>query len=350
MQIDQTIETIFDKALEEQPISREEALILMQIDLQSPEMYMLCSVANELSRRQFHNYGEIYAQIGLDYAPCPGNCEFCSFGAKHGVVKTVVEYPTEVVVQAAQFCEDQGANGLYLMTTARYHPQKYLEVAHAVRQAISPEFPMVANIGDFDEEYARQLVEVGFCAIYHAIRLNEGKGTSFSPQRRIHTIEAAQKAGLRLHFCVEPVGPEHSIEEQVELMFLGRDLGAVFSGAMRRVCVPGTSAAQQGEVSWWYLARTIAVCRLVMGNTILGHCTHEPNLPAISAGANLMWAEIGPNPRDDKPDTENYRGMSVKQCQKLLTEMGYQVLPGPAVTAVGSFHEVPSERLEHALR
>lgn len=335
MRINKEIETILDKALDEQPIHRDEALTLMQIELQSPEMYLLCSVANELSRRHFNNYGEVYAQIGLDFAPCPGNCEFCSFGSKHGVVKDVIEYSIEEIVRAAKFCEQQGANGIYLMTTARYHPQKYLEVARAVRQAISPELPMVANVGDFNEDYARDLAAVGFSAIYHAIRLNEGKGTGFSRQRRIRTIEAAQKAGLKLHFCVEPVGPEHSIEEQVDLMFLGRDLGAVFSGAMRRVGVPGTPAAQKGEVSWWYLARTVAVTRLVMGNTVLGHCTHEPNLPAISAGANLLWAEIGPNPRDDKPDTENYRGASVKQCWAFLTDMGYQIRKGPAITAVG---------------
>jgi biotin synthase len=333
MKIDRTVETIMDKALDEQPITREEALTLMSIDLLSPEMYALCGVANELSRRHFSNSGEVYAQIGLDFAPCPGNCEFCSFGANYGIVKEVIEYPARDIVRAARFCEEQGANGIYLMTTARYHFDKFLEVAQAVRQAISPDLPMVSNIGDFNDEHARELAAVGFSAIYHAVRLNEGKGTGFSVERRIRTIEAAGRAGLALHFCVEPLGPEHSAEEQVELMFLGRELGAAFSGAMRRVCVPGTPAGERGEVSWWCLARTVAVCRLVMGDTVLGHCTHEPNLPAVIAGANLLWSEIGPNPRDDRPDTENYRGMSVHQCQTVLREIGYEIRSGPAITA-----------------
>jgi biotin synthase len=336
MKLDKIIEIILDKALDEQPISRDEALMLMRINLLSPEMYALCGVANELSRRHFDNLGEVYAQIGLDFAPCPGNCEFCSFGADHGIVKTIIEYPAEDIVRAAQISENQGANGVYLMTTARYRFEKFLEVASAVRQAVLPDFPMVANIGDFNEDHARQLAAVGFRAIYHAVRLNEGRGTTLSVPRRIRTIEAANKAGLNLHFCVEPVGPEHTIEEQVDLMFLGLELGAVFSGAMRRVCVPGTRAATQGSISWWSLARTVAVCRLVMGNTVLGHCTHEPNLPAILAGANLLWAEMGPNPRDDQPDTENYRGMSVQQCQTLLSEAGYEIRSGPAITAVGT--------------
>lgn len=339
MKLERSVEMILDKALDEQPITRQEALVLMDIELLSSEMYALCGVANELSRRHFNNYGEVYAQIGLDFAPCPGSCEFCSFGADHGIVKEVIEYPAENIVRAARICEQQGANGIYLMTTARYRFDKFLRVAHAVRQAISTELPMVANVGDFSDSQARELATAGFSAIYHAVRLNEGKGTGFSVERRIRTIEAARRAGLALHFCVEPVGPEHSAEEQVELMFLGRELEVAFSGAMRRVCVPGTPAAERGEVSWWYLARTVAVCRLVMGDTVLGHCTHEPNLPAIIAGANLLWAEMGPNPRDDQPDTENYRGMSVRNCQVLLREAGYEIRSGPAITAQGKYRQ-----------
>lgn len=333
MKLDRSIDNILEKALDEECISRGEAMELMRVDLLSREMYALCSAANELSRRHFDNLGEVYAQIGLDFAPCPGNCEFCSFGIDHGIVKNVIEYSPEAIVRSARICEQQGANGIYLMTTARYNFDRFLDIANAVRREISPDLPLVANIGDFNDHHARQLAEAGFSAIYHAVRLNEGHGTMLPVHRRIRTIEAARNAGLNIHFCVEPVGPEHTTEELVDLMFLGRDIGAVFSGAMRRVCVPGTPAASHGVISWLSLARVVAVCRLVMGGTVLGHCTHEPNLPAILAGANLLWAEMGPNPRDDQPDTENSRGMSVETCRQLLMEAGYEIRSGPAITA-----------------
>ncbi len=336
MQLNKRVVSILDKALDKQSISREEALALMSVDILSQEMYAICGAANELSRRHFNNLGEIYVQIGLDFAPCPGNCEFCSFGAEHGIVKEIIEYPLTEIVQAAQMAEKEGANGVYLMTTARYRFDKFLEVSKAIKQSISPDFPLVANISDFNDDHAQDLADVGFKAVYHAVRLNEGIGTAFSRERRLRTLEAARNAGLNLHFCVEPVGPEHSPEEQVDLMFLGREEGVTFSGAMRRVCVPGTRAANLGQISWWSLARTVAVTRLVMGNTVLGHCTHEPNLPSILAGANLLWAEIGTNPRDDKPDTENFRGMSVSKCQMLLAEAGYEIRQGAAITATAS--------------
>lgn len=338
MTFSKKIKAILEKALDEYDITPAEAQTLMGIDLLSPEMYALCSAANQLSRRHFGNYGEVYAQIGLDFAPCPGNCEFCSFGASHSVAQHVIEYPIADVVRAAQLSKEQGANGVYLMTTARYRFEKFLEVAQAVRQAVSPHFPLVANIADFDAIQAGELAAAGFSAIYHAVRLNEGKGTALPVQQRIRTIENAHNAGLLLHFCVEPVGPEHGVQELVNLMFLGRELQATFSGAMRRVCVPGTPAEVHGEITWWELARIVAVCRLVMGDTVLGHCTHEPNLPALLAGSNLLWAEVGTNPRDNQPDTENYRGSSVIYCQDQLRQVAYDIRSGPAITATHRIH------------
>lgn len=339
MELEPRIERILDKALNEQDLTRADALELMHIELASPEMYALCGVANTLSRRDF-DQAEIYAQIGLDYAPCPSNCEFCSFGARHELVRQAVEYPLDEIICSAKRCEEQGANGIYLMTTARYRLERYLEVIRAVRRAVSPRVPLVVNTADFNEEQAQAFAAAGVQASYHAVRLNEGHGTPFSPARRIQTIQAAQRAGLAAHFCIEPIGPEHSVEQQVELMFLGRELGVTFSGAMRRVALPGTPVAGFGEIGSWELARVVAVSRLVMGHTVRAHCTHEPNVPSLLAGANLLWAEMGPNPRDVAPDTENHRGLSVRDCQGMLREAGWQVRRGPAISATAPASQV----------
>jgi biotin synthase len=341
VKLDKDCARIMDKALEEGTVTRQEAATLMHVDLQSPEMYALCSAANSLSRRRFDNYGDICAQIGLDSAPCPGNCDFCVFAAKHNVIREVIEHPEELVVRAAVACEEQKANAIYLMTTCHYRFEKFLDMARAVRSAVPADMPLVANIPDFGDDEARALVKAGFSAVYHAVRLNEGKDTRLSVEKRLATIGAAQRAGLALNFCVEPVGPEHSIEQQVELMFLGRELGATFSGAMHRVNIPGSGVASYGEVTHWYLARTVAVTRLVMGDAVVGHCTHEPNIPSILAGANLLWAEMGTNPRDESRATEKSRGLSINQCQQLLLHAGYRLRSGPSPTVMGpAWHRI----------
>ncbi|MEM4250311.1 MAG: radical SAM protein, partial [Candidatus Bathyarchaeia archaeon] len=235
----------------------------------------------------------------------------------------------EVVARARLF-EEAGADAIYLMTTAGFDFDRYLDIGGAVREAISPSLPLVANIDDFGSSEAQELVDEGFTAIYHAVRLREGKDTQIKPETRIATIKNASRAGLKIFFCVEPVGPEHTSEEIVDLMFLGKKLGVAFSGAMRRTSAPGTPLHRCGEIRWIELAKIVAVTRLVMGDSVAAHCTHEPNLPSLMAGANLVWAETGPNPRDICPDTSKMggRGLTVQECRSLLWEAGFKTERG----------------------
>jgi biotin synthase len=78
------------------------------------------------------------------------------------------------------------------------------------------------------------------------------------------------------------------------------------------------------------MALILAVIRLALGESIRGNCTHEPNVLGAFAGANLLWAEVGSNPRDTIKDTEKKRGMSVKNCISILKEAEWKVLKGPS--------------------
>ena len=122
---DAKIGSILDRALGGRGITREEALRLMKIDEKSPEMYALISAANTLTRRQYGNRGEVYATIGINLWPCPKSCAFCSFGADWDLVKSPVEFTLEEVVSRAKSLEDEGANAIFLMTTADYPFDRY---------------------------------------------------------------------------------------------------------------------------------------------------------------------------------------------------------------------------------
>jgi biotin synthase len=47
-------------------------------------------------------------------------------------------------------------------------------------------------------------------------------------------------------------------------------------------------------------------------------------------GANLLWAEVGANPRDIREKTEEGRGHTVTAIRKLFTEIDWQTLAGPS--------------------
>lgn len=336
LEISFLLKAVVEKCMKGETPTVEEAVALLKIDCDTPDFYHLCWAANWLTRRQFDNKGDVCAQIGLDFSPCSKNCGFCAFGRSAGIAKEPLEWEIDVVLKVAKEMVQAGANAVYLMTTADYPFQKYVTIAEEVRKVVPNHIPMVANIGDFTYEQAVQLKRVGFTSVYHALRLREGIDTAIKPERRKQTIANAKAAGLAVQVCLEPVGPEHTAEEMVEQMFWAREVGVTFNGAMRRTAVAGSALAGRGEISYRELAKIVAVARLVMGDTVVAHCTHEPNLPSLMAGANLIWAEAGPNPRDTVFDTSRGRGWNVVQAKRLLWEAGYEVHNGPSRAALTS--------------
>ena len=69
--------------------------------------------------------------------------------------------------------------------------------------------------------------------------------------------------------------------------------------------------------------------RLVVGDTIRAMGVHEARILPLRTGANQIYAETGPNPRDKIEDTSKGIGFSVESCRKLLREAGYTPLEGP---------------------
>ncbi len=324
------IKKIIDKALSGITLDAEEIALLFGVPLFSNESALIQSAARKMCSEASNGLAEVHAQVGLDIAPCPRNCRFCSFASCNGVFSENTELTIEEVVNRACDFESDGANAIYLMTTSRYPFEKFIEVAQEVRKSLKPNTILVANIDDFSEKQATKLKDTGFSGIYHAVRMGEGRDTSIPPEKRLKTINNAKTAGLLIGTCVEPIGPEHSIEELVEKTLITRDINPVFSGAMRRIPIPGTELSKHGIVSEVKMAHIVAVVRLATGYNIMGNCTHEPNVIGVSAGANIIWAETGSNPRDTEKETEGRRGMTVQRCRQIFREAEWSVLEGPS--------------------
>ncbi len=322
-------------------ISREEALILMRLGLESKETYALMGTANRMSRRQFGNKGETHFHIGLNVEPCAMDCEFCSLTRRAGVFKEKIEFSEETLIAWARQGEAQGADALNLMTTGGYPFGRLLEVGRLLKKHVAA--PLVANTRDITHREGEELLAAGFVGFYHAVRLGEGRVTPFKPERRIQTIQVLGEVGLRWMNCIEPVGPEHSPEEIVDLMLLARRHAATYSGVMRRINFPGSPMERYGMITELEMARMVAVSRLVMGGGPRAHCTHEPNAAALLAGANLLFPEVGSSPRDGEADTGRGRGRTPADCTRLLKEMNWEPdLPSNCFYAAGAGGERPA--------
>ncbi len=313
------IEEILSKGRDGVPLEREEALPLAHLELESRETYALMETANYLSRTQFGQKGERHFHIGLNVEPCPMDCLFCSLTRTAGLFTQKFEYSMDDVVAWAKQGEAQGADALNLMATGTYPFSRLLEIGRRLRREVN--VPLVANARDISHQEGEQLLDAGYVGFYHAIRLGEGSDTPFKPERRLQTIRVLHDVGLKWMNCVEPVGPEHSPEEIVDLMLLAREEKATYSGIMRRINFPGSPKEPMGMISERRMAQLVAISRLVMGNTVKAHCTHEPHSLSLIAGANLFFPEVGSSPRDGQADTAQGRGLTIDRCSAILREM-----------------------------
>jgi biotin synthase len=302
----------------------------LHIEAHSPEAGYVMGAADAINRTVCAGKAEIHAQIGLNLSPCPRNCLFCAFAARNKVFTQKTELDVQTVVEMGMRAEQDGANALFVMGTGDYPFEKFAEVSRELRRNLHPDAVLIANVGDFRRAEAETLKEIGYTGIYHAVRMGEGAVTSITPETRLKTVQAAHEAGLLVGTCVEPIGPEHSIDEMIEKILIGRNMQPCFSGAMRRISIPGSQLEPYGMISEYRMAFLVAVVRLAMGKHVKGNCTHEPNILGATSGANLFWAEVGTNPRDTEAETSEGRGLDVKACRKLFKEADFQILTGPS--------------------
>lgn len=306
-----------EKAKSGAELSREDALELLSIQVGSEDYYALLCAANAESRARFGGRGVIFAQIGIEASPCPANCGFCSLAEDVFKKENSFALPVEAACAAAETLAAQKVDELFLMTTANYPQSDFIEYARRVREHIPDGMRFVANVGDFDLDYARELRAAGFTGVYHIRRLGEGRDTKLPPERRIRTLDAVRDAGLELYYCVEPIGPEHTYEEIADEIFRAKEYPVQVMAVMKRVCVPGTRLFGRGEISAAELAKICAVTELcVKPARAMG--VHEPDELCLMAGANQIYAEVSVNPRDTSLTTETGRGASTAKTKALL--------------------------------
>ncbi len=328
MHLPERLDRILRKSVDGSAPTRGDCVYLLGLPANTLETAVLMAVADSVSRRRFTNRAMLLGQIGIETAPCPGNCGFCVFGKDHSNMESERLTLDEILRRARAFAAGGDLYALFLMTMHEFDLDWLLETVAAVRQEIPSHTQVVVNVGDFDLTQARRMSEAGVNGAYHVCRLREGQDTSLDPQARRRTFRAIKDAGLDFYYCCEPIGPEHHPEELVDQMFLGIEYGCFQHAAMRRVYVPGMPLGPNGQITERRLAEIVAVVTLASVGCpeTKNIAVHEPNLLGLAAGANVVYAESGANPRDTELQTEKHRGLDMAACRKMLYEAGFDAL------------------------
>jgi biotin synthase len=326
--VPEQLDRILRSAIDGHAPSKQDCLYLLGLPAESLEAGILRAVADSVSRQRFGNEAILLGQIGIETAPCPGNCGFCVFGQDHTTFKEGRLTTEEIISRAQSFSNGGDLYAIFLMTMHEFGIDRLIEVVQVVRGCIPQHTQIVVNIGDFTSDQARQLRVAGVHGAYHVCRLREGVDTKLVPAERKKTFRAIRDAGLDFYYCCEPIGPEHSAEELVEQMFLGIEYGCFQHAAMRRVYIPGLPISDRGQVTELRLAQVVAVVALatLACPETRNIAVHEPNLLGLAAGANVVYAETGANPRDVAADTSANRGIDMAAARKMLYEAGFAAL------------------------
>lgn len=328
MHIQQEVMRVVFRAQEGTAPTKQECLFLLDLPEASFEAGFLKVAADAISREKFRNQGILLGQIGIEIAPCPGGCKFCSFGEGHTQFTRSQMPDDEILRRALEFTAKGDLFALFLMTMHEFDFDHLLRVVDMVRKAVPQEVQIVVNIGDFDRVQANELSATGVNGAYHVLRLREGVDTKLSPEMRVATIQTIRDAGLDVYYCCEPIGPEHTAQELVDQIFVGVEMGCFQHAAMRRVYVPNSPLAARGQITERRLAQVVAVVALAALEVkeTQSIAVHEPNLLGLVAGANTVYAETGANPRDTAVDTSGHRGLDMQGCRKMLYEAGFSSL------------------------
>lgn len=113
--------------------------------------------AARLSKELTDGKAEVHAQFAVNLAPCNCECLFCSFARVNKVFGDSWEINLEQAAAYARQFEKDGANAVYMMATAQYPFERFLEMAGEVKRPARPETVLIANIGDQSYKNAPEL-------------------------------------------------------------------------------------------------------------------------------------------------------------------------------------------------
>jgi biotin synthase len=314
-----------EKALNGILLSEKEIIELLSIELKSKEDIELREAAREVARIKTNNRGYIWSAIGADYATCPMNCKFCSFGEDWGIIKKSVRYSEKEIIAKAKFFVENGADYIVLRTTEFYSIPKLINITKKIKKQIPGDYKVVVNTGELDMTISNLMYEEGIYGVYHACRLREGIDTPFDVSVRCNTMNNIKRSKLELISLVEPIAPEHTNEEIAKNFLNIVNYRATISGAMARIPVKGTPLGDSKMISNSRMAQIIAVLRLAGGNVVKDICVHPVSLEALKSGANVMVVETGAVPRKDEIENNSWNDIDMNKACKLLKQANYNI-------------------------
>ncbi len=228
--VERRLYELYEKALENKPLTREEALFILGID----DLYvpLLVYLAQKIKKHFFpEEEVEFCSIINAKSGACEEDCKFCAQSKYYRTPINVYNLvPVEEMVEGAYRGVEFGANRYCIVLSGRRAtPEEVDRIAEAVREIKKEGLPInvCVSAGTLDEESLRKLKEAGVKRINHNLETSRNFfGEIVSTHRwedRYETIKRIKKVGLST--CSGGIfGMGESNEDRADMALTYREL------------------------------------------------------------------------------------------------------------------------------
>ena len=315
--IDRTKDRVLSGHVTDRKVLKE----FLSLPTDSEECLYLRGAARSVRDELYGNYVSINTAIGLDWAPCKGDCSFCSFGSRWGLVKDSILYTDDEILDIVKGVYSKGYRSFTLRTTEFYDFDRLLTLGRKIGAMLpKKDFRLGVNTGELTTEQCNELYECGYSSAYHMVRLREGVDTPFDPEVRLRTMHNIHRSKLKLGASIDPLGVEHTDDEILDKMYFIEQFGLSNIGVMRRICVPGTPKGEYPIVSDDRMAQIVAALRMYRRDkTVSGAQTSRQ---VLQSGSCSMTVEIGASPRRCGMINDRWYIMDHDEAQQFIKDAG----------------------------
>ena len=317
---DERFVSIMERCRQRLPVSKDDRRYLLSFPENSPEGIETVHTAESLARSLTDGTGEIGVQIGVIVGPCYADCGFCNFAYSTTDVEDFTMGDEELTRYLRSVTSDGLVSTVSLMTIHNFDIDDYLHIVETARSVLPEDVGICSNTGDLEAHEARELAKAGVTTAYHALRLGESIDNRLEPIGRDDTVRNLIDAGIKVAAGVEPIGPEHSVDEICSSFEHSMDIGCWCCSASARVPVEGTRLFDAGSISDMRLRQ---IRSALMLSSTDRRDTELGFYGGFYGGMNRFYGEYSNSPKDREELSEKGMNHTVRWALKSLKKEGY---------------------------
>lgn len=299
------LQDIRDRVIAGEPLSRETALALTQIEGED-NIILLCEAANRVREACCGNTVDLCSIVNVKSGACSENCGFCSQSVHHpGQDSPVYGLKTkEEILAQAKAAAAAGAKRFCLVSQGRgikYNSpqsQEFEQILATVREIIDQtNIKPCCALGEVTPEQAQALREAGVTRYNHNLEASEKFYdkivTTHTWRDRVETVRNLKAAGIQA--CTGGImGMGESWEDRVDLALALRELEVESVPINLLNPREGTPLGDQHKLDPYEALKAIAIFRLILPKQILRYAggreavMGELQSLGLQAGINAM--------------------------------------------------------------